>query len=158
MAPHEVLTKVDHQVSATEFDCRFVTMILMELDGRNHRLTVANAGHPFPLVRRSGGRIEAIGRDCSGTPLGVVDGEAYRSIAVSLEPGDVVVLYSDGVPDARDRRGEPFGENRLRETVASAPRGVAAVGEAILATVRDHASGRSPFDDITLVCLGRNAE
>jgi len=68
------------------------------------------------------------------------------------------LLYSDGVPDAPDRKDARFGEERLHKTVAEAPRGVAAVGEAILAAVRDHASGRPQFDDITMVSFGRNPE
>ena len=78
VAPHEVLTKVNRQVCDAEFDCRFVTLVLTELDPRSHRLTVANAGHPFPLIRRSGGAIEEAGRDESGTPLGI-DGGASLS-------------------------------------------------------------------------------
>ena len=101
--------------------------------------------------------MEASGEE-SGTPLGIDVSRAYRSITVALGPGDVVVLYSDGVTNARDRHDESFGEHRLREALAQAPQGVAAVGEAVLATVHDHASGRSQFDDITLVCFGRNAE
>ena len=141
-----------------EFDFRFVTLVFTELDPRSHRLTVASAGHPCPLVRRYGGGIEEIGRAESGTPLGIEDGGTYSSITVTLEPGDVVVLYSDGVTDARDRRDKPFGEQRLRDALAQAPQGVAAAGEAILAAVREHAAGRSQFDDITLVCFGRIAE
>jgi phosphoserine phosphatase RsbU/P len=157
-APHEVLSRVDQRVCSAEFDCRFVTLVFTELDPRFHRLTVASAGHPCPLVRRSGGVIEEVGRAESGTPLGIDDGGAYQSTTVALEPGDVVVLYSDGVTDARERRDKPFGEERLREALAQAPQGAAAVGEAILATVREHSSGRSQFDDITLVCFGRSAE
>jgi phosphoserine phosphatase RsbU/P len=158
VAPHEVLTKANDQVVDAELDCRFVTLVLVELDPRSHRLIVANAGHPRPLIRRHDGTIEEASGEGAGKPLGIDTGGGYRSITVSLEPGDVVVLYSDGVPDARDRRDEAFKEHRLREALAQAPKGVAAVGEAILATVHDHAMGRSQFDDITLVCFGRNAE
>jgi sigma-B regulation protein RsbU (phosphoserine phosphatase) len=158
VAPQEVLASANYRVCNAEFDCRFVTLVLTELDLRAHHLTVANAGHPFPLVRRSGSTIEEVGRAESGTPLGIDGGGAYRSVTVSLEPGDVVVLYSDGVTDARNRRDQAFGEQRLREAVAQAPQSVAAVGEAILAAVREHSSRRSQFDDITIVCFGRNAE
>jgi sigma-B regulation protein RsbU (phosphoserine phosphatase) len=158
VAPDEVLTKANQQVFNAEFDCRFVTLVLTELDSRSNRLIFANAGHPPPLIRRRDSTIVEVSEEESGTPLGIDVSRAYGSITVALEPGDVVVLYSDGVTDARDRHDEPFGGHRLREALAQAPQGVAAVGEAILATVHDHASGRSQFDDITLVCFGRNAE
>ena len=112
----------------------------------------------LPLIRRSDGKIEEPGRETSGIPLGVEAEAAYQSFTVSLEPGDVVVLYSDGATDGRDRRDQRFGEGRFRAALADAPSGVAGIGEALLAAVREHASGRSQFDDITLVCFGRNAE
>jgi sigma-B regulation protein RsbU (phosphoserine phosphatase) len=112
----------------------------------------------LPLIRRAGGTIEEPGGETTGIPLGVEPEAAYRSFTVSLEPGDVVVLYTDGGTDGRDRRDQRFGEDRFRAALAEAPPGVAGVGEALLATVREHASGRQQFDDITLVCFGRNAE
>ena len=148
---------MNRQVWEAEFDCRFVTLVLTELDSRLNRLTIANGGHPLPLLRRANGSVEQVGGKESGKPLGVEANEAYRSFAFSLEPGDVVVLYSDGVPDA-DRNDQPFGEQRLRKALAQAPKGVAAAGEAILAAVHEHASGRSQFDDITLLCFGRNVD
>jgi phosphoserine phosphatase RsbU/P len=156
-APADVLKVVNRVVFDADFDCRFVTLTIAELDSGSHRLSIANAGHPRPLIRRCDGKIEAAGPETS-TPLGINADEGYESVAVSLEPGDVVILYSDGVSDAHDRRGKRFGDQRLREELAQAPQGVAAVGEAILAAVRDHASGRPQFDDITIVCFGRNAE
>jgi sigma-B regulation protein RsbU (phosphoserine phosphatase) len=154
----DVLKKVNCVVYEADFDCRFVTLAIAELDSRSHRLSIANAGHPSPLIRRSDGRIEAAGPEEPSTPLGINADEVYQSVTVSLEPGDVVILYSDGVSDALDRRGKRFGDQRLRDELAQAPQGVAAVGEAILAAVRDHASGRPQFDDITLVCFGRTDE
>ena len=78
VAPDEVLSKVNQRVCDAEFDCRFVTLVLTELDPRSHRLTVANAGHPLsagpPIRRRDrGGRPEE-----SGTPLGIEADGAYR--------------------------------------------------------------------------------
>lgn len=154
--PHEVLLKVNRHVYDSGVDSRFVTLVLTEIEPRSHRLTVANAGHVAPLIRRAGGAIEEVGGEESGLPLGVSRDEAYRSVVVPLQPGDVVVLYSDGGTDALDRHGRRFGEGRFHRALAEAPQGAAAVGEAILATVRDHASGRSQFDDITLVCFGRD--
>jgi serine phosphatase RsbU (regulator of sigma subunit) len=156
--PEAVLAKVNRQVWEAEFDCRFVTLVLTVLNPRLHRLAVANAGHMLPLIRRSGGTIEEPGGEASGTPLGAEPETAYRSFTISLEPGDVVVLYTDGGTDGRDRRDQRFGEDRFRAALADAPTGVAGVGEALLAAVREHASGRAQFDDITLVCFGRNAE
>jgi phosphoserine phosphatase RsbU/P len=118
-------------------------------------MTVVNAGHMDPLVRRAAGAIESVGRSGSGTPLGVAPKAAYRPVAVGLEPGDLVVLYTDGITEAMNVDREPFGVESLKQVIATAPEGVAAVGEAILSAIRDHAKGRSQFDDITIVCFER---
>jgi sigma-B regulation protein RsbU (phosphoserine phosphatase) len=156
--PHEVLTRVNRGVCETGIECRFVTVVLAEIDPRSHRLTISNAGHLLPLIRRSDGAIEEVGEAVSRLPLGVRFEETYPSMTVALEPGDVVVLYSDGVTDAMDQNGRRFGDDRFDRALAEAPQGADAVGEALLAAVREYASGRSQFDDITLLCFGRNPE
>ena len=154
--PHEVLARVNRHVYDAVVEGMFVTLALAELDTRGHRMRVFNAGHMDPLVRRAGGRVEAVGRVGSGPPLGADPDSVYGADIVSLEPGDVVILYTDGVTEAMDRDGRMFGEVGLLRAVASAPEGIAQVGEAIVAAVRGHAVGRSQYDDITLVCFGRD--
>jgi phosphoserine phosphatase RsbU/P len=156
VAPHEVLTRVNRSVYDGGIECRFVTLVLAEIDPRSHRLTIANAGHLLPLIRRADGTIEEVGDEVSRMPLGARSEEVYSSMAVALGPGDVVVLYSDGVTDAMDQNHERFGDDRFDRALVEAPQGADAVGEALLAAVRDYAAGRSQFDDITLVCFGRN--
>src|SRR5262249_49494700 len=117
-----------------------------------------SAGHQNILVRRAGGTVEEIVSEGAGPPLGAVRDADYRPTLVGLEPGDVVVLYSDGLTDALDQNRNFFGLRRLRTEIAQAPDGAAAVGESILAAVRNHFAGRSQFDDITIVCFGRDGE
>jgi serine phosphatase RsbU (regulator of sigma subunit) len=156
VGPGEVLARVNRHLCDAGVGGRFVTMALAEIDPRSHHMTVANAGHPDPLVRRASGVVEGVGREGAGTPLGVTPRAVYRPVVVALEPGDLVVLYTDGVTESLDRDRQPFGVERLREVLAGAPEGVAAVGEGILAAVRDHAAGRSQSDDITIVCFERS--
>jgi phosphoserine phosphatase RsbU/P len=154
--PHEVMTRVNQRVSARGLDNRFITLVLVEIDPRSHRMTVASAGHLPPLIRRADGTIECLSEEFTGYPLGIEDDAEYDSASVELQPGDVVILLSDGVIDAQDRESERFGDESLRRAVADAPQGAAATGEAILAAVCNHAAGRSQFDDITLVCFSRD--
>jgi serine phosphatase RsbU (regulator of sigma subunit) len=156
VGPAEVLAQVNRHLCDTGVGGRFVTMAIVEIDPTSHQITVGNAGHMDPLVRRASGTIEGVGRSGAGTPLGVTPRAGYRSVAVPLNPGDLVVLYTDGVNESLDRERQPFGVERLREVVAAAPQGVAAVGEAIVAAVHDHAAGRSQYDDITIVCFERS--
>jgi serine phosphatase RsbU (regulator of sigma subunit)/pSer/pThr/pTyr-binding forkhead associated (FHA) protein len=156
--PDEVLSRVNRQIFDQEIDGRFVTLLFCLIDPEANELFVANAGHPLALVRHASGLVEEIVCAGVGPPLGAVRDARYRPSSLVLQPGDTVVLYSDGVIDAHDRKGGLFGLERLRRELAEAPSGVAPAGEAILAAVRNHSAGRSQFDDITLVCFGRDAE
>ena len=156
LAPEEVLARINKRHHDTGIEGRFVTMVIAELDPQNHRLSVAAAGHPSPLIRRADGRVEAL--DCSGggPPLGVRRDSVYRPTEFDLAPGDVVVLFSDGVDEALDLRQRVFGVERLKTVIAKTRGGgPAEVGEAILAALGDHMAGRSQVDDVTIVCFGR---
>ena len=93
---------------------KFVTFLLLVLDGDRHELTVVNAGHMGPMIRRSDGRIEVVSEDHSGPVLGVIEGQSYRAGTTTLGTGDVVVAYTDGVTDATSADGSQFGIERLR--------------------------------------------
>ena len=154
--PEAVLGGVNHYISDQRLDGRFVTLVVTEIDTQSHRLSVANAGHIDPMLRRAGGKIELLGEEGAGPPLGIDPAFAYRSETVELGPGDVVVIVTDGIGDALDRNDDRFGSERLMKVLAGAREGVSALGEAIAAAVRDHCAGRSQFDDITIICFGRD--
>ena len=133
---------------------KFVTFLLVLVNGDSHELTVLNAGHPPPMIRRDGGRLEIVSATMVSMPLGVRDDETYAAATTTLGPGDVVVLFTDGV-ETMSLSGELLGMERLRRMIEEAPPGVTSVGEAIRETVRLHSVGRSQFDDITILCFGR---
>jgi serine phosphatase RsbU (regulator of sigma subunit) len=139
---------------------KLVTFLLLILDGERHELSVVRAGHMGPLIRRSDGRIAVIGEDGGGPVLGLLDDSTYEATTTTLDPGDVVVLYTDGITDAGitnapDPGCHGFGDERLKQALGTAPAGVGPCGEAILAAVRRHAAGRDQFDDMTMICFGR---
>ena len=154
--PAHVVGLLNRSLCENEAGGKFVTFLLILLDVRRHQLTVINAGHMGPIIRRAGGRIDVIGQDESGPPLGVVEGQAYEAITTQIGSGDVVVLYTDGVNEAMSPSGELFGMGRLERCVATAPLGASVVGQAIRDAVRTHTVDRDQFDDITLICLGRS--
>ncbi len=125
------------------------------VDGERHELTVINAGHPSPMIRRADGRLELVRATAVSMPLGVKDDETYKAATTPLGPRDVVVLFTDGV-ETMSLDGELLGMERLKRIIVEAPPGVASVGEAIRETVRLHSAGRSQFDDITILCFGRD--
>jgi sigma-B regulation protein RsbU (phosphoserine phosphatase) len=156
--PEELLAHVNQSCRDSGVANRFVTMLLGELDPGAHRLTLASAGHPGPLVRRVDGRVEVMECPGAGPPLGVEADADYRPARFDLDPGDVVVFYSDGLVDAIDAAGGALGRERLARAVAQSGGGPDQVGESILAALGRHTHGRSPLDDVTIVCLGRLPE
>ena len=155
--PAEVVRRLNRHFYDAEILDSFITFLLILVDAPAHRITVVNAGHPAPFVRRASGAIEAIGEDEAGPPLGVVREHAYEPTWTDLGPGDVVVLFTDGVTDAIDGKHKAFGVEAIRRTLSRAPADATDVGEAILKAVRLHAAGRPQVDDIAMVCFGRKA-
>jgi sigma-B regulation protein RsbU (phosphoserine phosphatase) len=143
-----------HQTLESEGAERFCTAVFARIRAwhrHTHRLVVASGGHPLPLRATATGEVVPLG--AHGSLLGVLDHPALTDTAVELDPGDVVVFYTDGVPEGR--RGRDFyGEERLVEQVrALRPRGAAAVAEGIVDDVVSFQGGL-PRDDIALVVVG----
>lgn len=158
LAPADVLARVNKRHHDAGIEGRFVTMVVAGLNPTAHRLAITAAGHPSPLIRRADGRVEALDCPGGGPPLGIHPDTVYEPAEFDLNPGDVVVLFSDGVDEALDHQYRLFGLDRLKDVVAKTAGGPAQVGEAILAAVGDHMSGRAQVDDVTIVCFGREHE
>jgi serine phosphatase RsbU (regulator of sigma subunit) len=109
------------------------------------------------IIRRADGTIEEVGDGIGGFPLGVMPGSDYQQTDVLLNRGDVVVVYSDGVTDARSMQEELYG-NRLQKRIATASGSPASIGRAVLQEIREFSAGHSQADDITLICFGPTAE
>ena len=153
--PARVVDRLNRDLCASRADERFITFLLVLLDGERHELRVVNAGHMGPMIRRSDGRIEVIGEEQSGPPLGIMEEQVYEAMITSINSGDVVLLYTDGVNEALDNEGRLFGIQLLKQALATAPIEVGKVGDSILDAVCRHVAGRTQSDDITLLCFGR---
>jgi sigma-B regulation protein RsbU (phosphoserine phosphatase) len=161
--PARVVERLNRNLCASRTDDRFITFLLVLLDAERHEMTVVNAGHMPPMIRRTNGHVEEITPARSGQMLGIIADERYESGRFSIGAGEVVVLYTDGITDSGmtkdgslDRQSQGgFGDMRLKQALAAAPSGVGPTGEAIHDAVHRHAAGRPQFDDITLICFGR---
>jgi serine phosphatase RsbU (regulator of sigma subunit) len=138
---------------------RFVTLAALTLDPATHTLTVTNAGHPAPLLRcGSTGKVEDVGsEEHTGPPIGVVECYPYVAQQVILQPGDCVILFSDGVSEAMDVNARQFGTGPLKAILRDVSLAPGQLGERIMQAIKHHAAGCDQHDDITLVCLGRLA-
>jgi serine phosphatase RsbU (regulator of sigma subunit) len=153
--PARVVEQLNRQFDEGGVLDMYVTFLLVVLDGERHRLSVVNAGHPCPLIRRRNGTLEEFGRKSSGLPLAIMPDCRYEAAETSLEPGETVILYTDGVTDAMNAAGERLGEDVVREALLRASPGAAAAGDEIVKAIQRHAADRPQFDDITLVCFAR---
>jgi sigma-B regulation protein RsbU (phosphoserine phosphatase) len=156
-APAPTATRLNSLLCAAGIEDKFITLGLCVLDAHTRKLTLTSAGHTPVIIRRADGTAEEVGQEVSGLPLGVMEDSEYQQTEVQLDPGDVVVVYSDGCTDARSPSDELYdsqSNHRLIKRVAQTSGGAAAVGRAILQDIREFSAGHSQADDITLVCLG----
>ncbi|HEX3869840.1 MAG TPA: SpoIIE family protein phosphatase [Pirellulales bacterium] len=136
---------------------RFVTTVMAVIDLVNHTVTLANAGHMAPLLRRKNGKVEDIGDETAGVPLGVDSDYCYGQSQCTLKPGDLMVVYTDGVSEAMGDKGALFGLERIRAQVAGASSTPATVGARVLDDVRRFVGAHTQSDDMCLICFGRPA-
>jgi serine phosphatase RsbU (regulator of sigma subunit) len=156
-SPASAAGELNHLLFAAGIEEKFITLSLCVLDVEKRTLALSSAGHPPILIRRANGKVDEVGEDIAGFPLGIIPGSEYKLREVALNTGDVAVVYSDGVTDARNLREElyDFRENRrLVRRLAETSGGPEVVGRAILQDIREYSAGHVQVDDITLVCFG----
>ena len=133
---------------------RFITLFVATLDPATGELSYVNAGQNPPLLRRSTGQYEAL--RAGGMALGMFDHAEYQAGHAVLGPGDVIVMYSDGVTEAENVEGQPFDEAGLQQVVEGRKWGSAKeLGWATFAAVDEHSRERKLLDDVTVLVLRR---
>lgn len=152
----ELLRLLSRAMGADLQDGRFITMILAEIDGHTHVVEYANAGHA-PALHYSPTIDRFTALDSTGLPLGVIDEPTYdKAEPLTMAVGDLLVLCTDGIVEAMNQQGEPFGRPRLEQLIrehatTSVDELVRAVGRA----VEGHYVGESPPDDLTVLAAQR---
>jgi len=131
----------------------FVTLFYAILDAREMTLNYVNAGHNPPVLLQGASSHVSLLK-AEGIALGVIDDVELQSVRVNLKPGDVLVLYTDGVTEAINDKEEEFGEERLLRIITeNRDRQAAEIMERILDAITAFAGERPQFDDITLMVL-----
>jgi len=151
--PSRVLAQTNDAVLDQIDDARFCTAAYLRVEvgnpGESVRVVASSAGHPRPAVLRGDGRAELV--DCAGLLLGVVASPALIDVELLLRPGDSVILYTDGVTEARQGK-ELFGEVRLLDALGtladSDAEGIAAGIDAAVRTFQDDAN-----DDVAILVV-----
>ncbi len=134
---------------------RFVTYILGVIDLKTNKLSMTNAGHMSPVIRKADGSIEEMSDDSTGVPVGIMAGYPYEVIERQIDPGDIFTLVTDGVDEAMDPAGNLYGKERVIDFIRNGSADPEQLGKEMLADVRAHANGRAQNDDITIMVFGR---
>lgn len=161
----DLMRDLNDAFGLADLDGRFATAVVLGYYREEGLMAFTNAGHPPPLWYRSAtGRWEWLEEaeptlgQLHGLPVGLIPGTSYRQTLVAIEPGDMLVLYTDGVTEARGRDGEMLGQSGLRDWVSSLevvqPQ---ALGEALVAKLQNYRAGE-PDDDETVIVLQRPVE
>jgi len=135
---------------------RFITLFCCTMDPGGGRLLYSNAGHNPPVLARADGRVEFL--EGGGPVLGVLPAACYEQYSVPMQPGDLLVLYSDGVSEAVNAAGEEFGEQRLADVLRhNREKSAREVIDAVNQAISEFAAGTPFADDITVVAARRTA-
>ena len=153
----ETISAVNRYLADNIPSNRFVTLFYAELDPESGALSFLNAGHNPPLIVHSAGTVEQLAS--GGLPLGIKANADYREGRTTLQQGDVLVIYSDGVTEAASPSGEEFGPTRLYEVVSrNVDASAAGIRDRIESALTKFSQGTQAADDITLVIVKRQAE
>jgi serine phosphatase RsbU (regulator of sigma subunit) len=147
--PHQLLQSVNRLFYENTIDSAYATLFFAEYDDRMRRLSYANCGHYSPLLLRRDGEVERL--CATGTVVGLFENLDCDVDHRQLQPGDTLVLFTDGVTESCDAHGEEFGEGRLLDTLR---RSLSLPTARLLDSVVDEVRRFSPaeqHDDITLI-------
>ena len=151
LGPSQVLVDLNEKLGRLELDNRFVAMGFAIWNGDENSLTIANSGLPFPYLI-SGKRVERI--EVAGVPLGLLTDREYGEEKRRLEPGDTLVLASDGIEESLDVDEEEFGRARLETALQGLAGGSAReIADGLLEAVRSYSGSAEISDDRTVVVL-----
>ena len=151
--PAEVLAHANRHLVAKRIEHSFVTAFFAIYDPVSRRLAYARAGHNPPLVMRGGGQKMVRLDDVGGLPLGITDDVVYEEVDVQLEPGETLVLYTDGITEARSPDGRFFGIKGIEASLGECSGEPTCVIQHVSEALRTHQAGARPTDDQTIVAV-----
>ena len=151
--PAQILQDTNAAICANNREEMFVTVWLGILEISTGKLTAANAGHEYPVIKYPNGKYELL-KDKHGFVIGGISGAKYKEYEVNLERGSILFLYTDGVPEATSKEKELFGNDRMLEALnkisSSSPKDIL---DGVRSAVDDFVKDAEQFDDLTMVCV-----
>ena len=131
----------------------YATLFFGLLNTKTGQLCYLNAGHDLPYILRGNAIRAKLGS--TGPLVGALEGASYQTEVVFLQPGDTLVLYSDGITDAQNPAGERFGNGRWRDLIETSSSGSQPIVSHLVDSILDYMGGASQADDISLLTVKR---
>ncbi len=154
-SPADCITRSNKLLAAESVDCMFVTVFYGILNVKTGEVSYCNAGHNPPYILKRDGQVEVLPTQ-QDPMMGAIDGIVYHEDSLQLNPGDALVMFTDGVTEAMNKDNEEFGEKRLEDTIADvAMHNCQQINDAIKADVAAFTDGAEQSDDITVLALKR---
>ncbi|MCR5094229.1 MAG: PP2C family protein-serine/threonine phosphatase [Lachnospiraceae bacterium] len=152
-SPAEVLEQVNHLLCKGNREQMFVTVWLGVLKLSTGRLIMANAGHDYPAIRHGNGTYELY-RTENDPPLAAMDHMVYHDVTVELTPGDALFIYTDGIPEAKNREGSRFGIKRMLDALNGTREMTSeSVTHIVSRAVQEFVGEADAFDDVTMMSV-----
>ena len=156
LEPEPLMQRLNQQICRHSPASRFITLFYAAYSPSTGRLTYVNAGQTPPLLRRADGRLDRL--EGTAVALGMFEGSSFAAAETFLSPGDILVLYSDGITEAEDPDGRPFEETGLERVISTyAAFSAGDIGMETVHAVERHAHASRFADDLTVVVLKRQA-
>jgi sigma-B regulation protein RsbU (phosphoserine phosphatase) len=151
-APEQAVGLINAALAEGNSSCMFVTFFLATVDLSRNRMAYVRAGHVPPFVRRAGGAVERL-TALGGLPLGMMEGAAYKAGSTSLDPGDRILILTDGYTEAADPSGALFGEAPIEALMAGSKDDDDAMLKTLTRQVRAFEAGQPASDDMAAILL-----
>jgi serine phosphatase RsbU (regulator of sigma subunit) len=152
----EVMFEINQYIYENSPPNKFLTLFYGEIDPESGVLTYSNGGHNSPILFRTSGEVERLDR--GGLPIGMMQGVPYQEASVHFDPGDVLLIYSDGITESVNAQDEEFGEQRLIDVLKqNRSRSSSGIRDRIDEALSRFVGSMAPVDDMTLMIIKRTS-
>ena len=150
----KVMAHLNNGVIQSGMDDAFVTAVFCVLDPQTRQLTLANAAHCPPIIRPAGtGELVEV-QDTIGFPIGAVPDAEYEEQTITINPGDTITMFTDGITEAMNTNKDLFGNERVFAAMTGSHHGPQAVMDKLLEGIHQWVGDTPQSDDLTVVCFG----
>lgn len=134
---------------------KFITFLCLILDSNSNKIEIINAGHMAPLWKTTNKSILEPGDEQAGVPIGIIEDFEYEMSHIEIQPGEQLLLYTDGINEAPNAEGNMFGISRIQDLMLSATSDVKQIGDQVVQDLKKFIHGTEQADDMCLVVIGR---